>query len=470
MSTAATLTHVSPLQPWTPKDASAPTRLPKVVGADVPVPLEDGRRVPYANFDYAASAPCLEAVQEAVTRALPYYSSVHRGAGYASQVTTAAYERARETVRSFLGAWERASVVFTRNTTDAMNLLAHALPPGTTVVVFETEHHATLLPWKRAVRLPAPATPSEAIAAADRALAAAPQGPRLLVVTAASNVTGELWPIGELAQAARRRGARIAVDAAQLVPHRPLDMSALGLDYVAFSGHKLYAPFGAGVLAGRSDWLRAAEPYLKGGGASASVGESTRWAADPQQRHEAGTPNVLGVVALAAACETLTAAGWDALVAHEERLLARLRRGLARIPAVRELNLWGERHPRVGIVSFTVDGWNARDVALRLSGEHGIGVRDGKFCAHPFVRRLLADRPADRSGAAHAAGEGGCANASAPDSAVRASLGLGTTEEHVDRLVDALGELARSAGSAPVHAGSRVRPHGRAPEAAARRG
>jgi selenocysteine lyase/cysteine desulfurase len=209
-------------------------RIPRIVGADVPVPLRDGGHVPYANFDYAASAPCLEAVQEAVTRALPYYSSVHRGAGYASQVTTGAYEAARETVRSFVGAWRRSAVVFTRNTTDSMNLLAHAVPAGTSVVVFETEHHASLLPWKRAVRLPAPATPAEAISAADRALRSCPIGSRLLVVTAASNVTGELWPIEELARVAHRNGARIAVDAAQLVPHRPLDMTALGLDYVAF--------------------------------------------------------------------------------------------------------------------------------------------------------------------------------------------------------------------------------------------
>ncbi|MFC6881568.1 MULTISPECIES: aminotransferase class V-fold PLP-dependent enzyme [Actinomadura] len=411
--------------------AARAAREPRVIGADAPVPLDDGREVPYANLDYAASAPCLEAVHEAVTKALPYYSSVHRGAGYASQVTTDAYEKARETVRGFLGAWRRSAVVFTRNTTDAMNLLAHAVPPGTTVVVFETEHHATLLPWRRAVRLPAPATPAEAIDAADRALAAAPTGPRLLVVTAASNVTGELWPVRELANVARRHGARIAVDAAQLVPHRPIDMSALGVDYVAFSGHKLYAPFGAGVLAGRADWLRAAAPYLKGGGASAAVtgrGDTTRWAADAEQRHEAGTPNVLGVIALAAACDTLSA-GWDARIEHEERLLARLRAGIASIPGVRELTLWGDRGPRVGIVSLLVDGWNARDVALTLSGEYGIGVRDGKFCAHPFVRHLL-----DTGGA------GGCADGEG--SAVRASFGIGTTDEHVDRLVGALARLA----------------------------
>lgn len=185
-------------------------------------------------------------------------------------------------------------------------------------------------------------------------------------------------------------------------------MTALGLDYVAFSGHKLYAPFGAGVLAGRADWLRAAEPYLKGGGASASVGTATRWAPSAEQRHEAGSPNVLGAIALAAACETLSAS-WEALAAREEALVARLRSGLARLPAVRELSLWGARAPRVGIVSFVVDGWDARDVALTLSDEHGIGVRDGRFCAHPFVRHLLggegaAPRPAPPSARASALG------------------------------------------------------------------
>ncbi|WP_256513055.1 aminotransferase class V-fold PLP-dependent enzyme [Actinoallomurus soli] len=402
----------------------------RVVGAGVPVPVAGGGTVPYANLDYAASAPCLEAVREALDAALPYYSSVHRGAGYASQVTTDRYEHAREVVRAFVGAWRRDAVVFTRNTTDAMNLLAHALPRGTTVVVFESEHHASLLPWgrgSRVVRLPAPGSPTAAVAAAGEALAAAPAGPRLLVVTAASNVTGELWPVAELAAVARAHGARIAVDAAQLVPHRPFDMGALDVDYVAFSGHKLYAPFGAGCLVGRADWLRAAEPYLLGGGATASVGERVTWSADPQQRHEAGTPNVLGVVALAAACEALT--DWDGLVAEEERLLRRLRTGLAAIPGVRELSLWGDRHPRVGIVSFVVEGRGSRAVATALSEEYGIGVRDGKFCAHPLVRRLVG------------AGEGGCADGDG--TALRASFGIGTTDEHIDRLLTALRHLSR---------------------------
>ncbi|GAA2210355.1 aminotransferase class V-fold PLP-dependent enzyme [Nonomuraea monospora] len=403
--------------------------IPAVLGADLEVPVKGGRLVGYANLDYAASAPCLEPVSAAVAAALPAYSSVHRGAGYASQLTTARYEQARHTVRAFVGARPDDAVIFTRNTTDATNLLAGCLPAGTTTVVFDTEHHASLLPWPEAVRLAPPAFPGEAVRAADEALAAI-DGPKLLVVTAASNVTGELWPIAALAHIAHRHGARILVDAAQLVPHRKLNLTALDLDYVAFSGHKLYAPFGAGVLIGRRDWLAEGKPYLAGGGAVRSVGvaeEGTEWHDDPEPRHEAGTPNVLGAIALAAACDALTATGWTELVAEEERLIARLRSGLAAIAGVRELSLWGDDHPRVGIVSFTVAGYTAREVAEALSGEYGIGVRDGKFCAHPFVRHLLGSA------------DGGCEDDTA--SAVRASIGIGSTQEHVDRLIEAVRDL-----------------------------
>ncbi|MEV0309007.1 selenocysteine lyase/cysteine desulfurase [Nonomuraea fuscirosea] len=415
-------------------EAAAPSAtnrpIPAVLGADLEVPVKGGRLVGYANLDYAASAPCLEPVSAAVTAALPAYSSVHRGAGYASQLTTARYEQARHTVRAFVGARPDDSVIFTRNTTDATNLLAGCLPEGTTTVVFDTEHHASLLPWRHAVRLAPPAFPGEAVRAADEALAAI-EGPKLLVVTAASNVTGELWPIAALAHIAHRHGARILVDAAQLVPHRRLNLTALDLDYVAFSGHKLYAPFGAGALVGRRDWLAEGEPYLKGGGAVRSVGESVEWHDDPEPRHEAGTPNVLGAIALAAACDALTATGWTALVREEERLIARLRSGLASIDGVRELSLWGDDHPRVGIVSFTVAGYSAREVAEALSGEYGIGVRDGKFCAHPFVRHLL--------GTSGGASDGDCADDTG--SAVRASIGIGSTQEHVDRLIEAVRDL-----------------------------
>lgn len=400
---------------------------PTVVGA-VEVPLVTGDRVPYANLDYAASAPCLTEVRDAVDELLPYYASVHRGAGYLSQRCTRRYEDARASIRSFVGARDTAAVVITRNTTDALNLLAHALPRGTSVVVFETEHHAALLPWRaadktgRLIRLPAPASPEAAVSALDAALQAAPVGPRLVCVTGASNVTGEVWPIAELTWVAHRHGARLALDAAQLAPHAPINAARLGVDYVALSGHKLYAPFGAGALIGRADWLRAAPPYLAGGGASRHVGDHNVTWADVPARHEAGTPNILGAVALAAACDAIAAQDHDALVEQEQVLLTRLRIGLAQVAGVRQLSLWGDDADRVGIVSFVLDGWDGQHLAAALAAEHGIGVRAGAFCAHPFVRHLT----------------GGDANP------VRVSIGIGTTAEHVTRFVGAVGELARN--------------------------
>jgi selenocysteine lyase/cysteine desulfurase len=256
------------------------------------------------------------------------------------------YEQARHAVREFVGAHPTDAVVFTRNTTDSLNLLAGAVPKGTSVVLFDSEHHAALLPWRGAnvLRLPAPSSPDAAVDAVAAALARCPVGPRLVVVTGASNVTGELWPVAELADVAHRHGARIVVDAAQLAPHRPIDLRACGVDYLAFSGHKLYAPFGAGVLVGRADWLRAADPYLRGGGATAQVtdlGErlGVDWSQVPE-RHEGGSPNVVGVHALATAC-TVLRRDWDAVRAHEAVLIDCLRAGLGTVPGLRELSLFG---------------------------------------------------------------------------------------------------------------------------------
>lgn len=388
------------------------------------------------NLDYAASAPCAVAAASALADLLPWYASVHRGAGALSQRCTLAYEQARQTVGDFVGARPDDMVIFTRNTTDALNLLARALPTGTTVVTFEGEHHSNLLPWPaNTVRLPAPASPDEAARSLHAALAELSRGnaPRPLVVsvTGASNVTGEHWPVATLSAIARRHGARTVVDAAQLAPHEPVDLTELGADYLAFSGHKIYAPFGAGVLVGRADWLEAAPPYLAGGGASAYVGAAThdiRWASGPA-RHEAGTPNLIGAVTLAAVCTAMQNADRTVLQAREQALLARLREGLASLPGVAELSLFGPDAPRVGIASFVVAGLDSHQVSARLAREHGIGVRDGLFCAHPLSRRLLADAAA-RLG-----------RRDLPPTAVRASIGLGTTAEHVDRLVTALGEI-----------------------------
>ncbi|MET7421394.1 aminotransferase class V-fold PLP-dependent enzyme [Dactylosporangium sp. NPDC005555] len=386
------------------------------------VKLRDGRSVDFANLDIAATAPCLRVVADAVAELLPFYGSVHRGAGALSERCTREYEQARETVADFLGARDGDTVVFTRNTTDALNLLARVVPEGAAVLTFDAEHHANLLPWKKTVHLDAPRSPQEAVAALEDALRRERCG--LVSVTAASNVTGEVWPVTALADVAHRFGARLAVDAAQLAPHAPVDLTALGADYVAFSGHKVYAPFGAGVLAGRADWLDAAEPYLAGGGASAHVDDDAgvRWATGPA-RHEAGTPNLLGAVAIAAACRELAGADHPA----ERALVARLRAGLAELPHVEELRLFGPEAQRVGIVSFAVLGEDPGELATRLGRDHGIGVRTGLFCAHPLTRRLLAEATARLD-----------PSAQAPAQAVRASFGLGTTQAHIDRLLAAL--------------------------------
>ncbi|WP_165986257.1 aminotransferase class V-fold PLP-dependent enzyme [Streptomyces sp. YIM 98790] len=420
-----------------------------VLGAGVRVPLAGGGGAEYAALDCAAGAPVLRQVWDAVAAYAPSCSSVHRGAGRLSRLSTELYERCRATVAAFLGCRPGDQVIFTRSTTDALNLLAAALPAGTRVFVFETEHHAALLPWRRAGTrwLPAPRSPEEAVQTLAEALAAAPDGPRLVCVTGASNVTGELWPVRELAAVAHRHGARIVLDAAQLAPHRPVDIAALGVDWAAFSGHKLYAPFGAGVLAGRGDWLAAAEPYLAGGGASRTVARdadgrpAVEWVTGAA-RHEAGSPNVIGALAVAVACETLAAAGHEALAAYEERLLLRLCEGLSELPAVRPLSLFGPDAARIAVVSFTVSGWDGGDFAAALSDRYGIGVRAGLFCAHPLVRALL-----DGAGRQPDTGCGG------PLSAVRVSFGAATPADHIDRLLRAVAELTgrhRAPGTPPV--------------------
>ncbi|MFE7959051.1 aminotransferase class V-fold PLP-dependent enzyme [Streptomyces sp. NPDC057413] len=425
-------------------DQSVCAPLP-VLGRDVTVPLVTGGEVTYAALDYAASAPALQRVWDDVAAYAPYYGSVHRGAGYLSQLSTDLFENARRTVAEFLDCREADQVVFTRSTTDSLNLLARAIPSDCRVFVFETEHHASLLPWQHAqvTYLDAPRTPRQAVETLERALADRdPHGPALVCVTGASNVTGELWPVRELAAAAHAHGARIVLDAAQLAPHHPVSVRDLDVDWVAFSGHKLYAPFGSGVLAGRADWLQAAEPYLAGGGASRKVarredgGVDVEWH-DSAARHEAGSPNVIGAYAVASACKALTEAGWDTLVARERHLITRVREGLADVPEVRILSLFGDDAPRVGVISFVVEGWNSSHFAAALSAEYGIGVRDGLFCAHPLVRTLLGSDPQTQ-------GECGAPEAAPGEkslNAIRVSFGAGTPDEHVERFVTAVREL-----------------------------
>ena len=411
-----------------PQPAATPTetvgRLLEVVGCDTLVPLIDGSSVPYANLDIAASAPALRAVADRVTETLPLYASVHRGAGYLSQVSTALYEASRQTIGAFVNARAEDVTIITRNSTDSLNLLAGCVPTDGPhegrVLVLDVEHHANLLSWHRArggvTILPGAESVAQTLADLREELARRPYA--LLALTGASNVTGESLPLADVVEIAHAAGARIAIDGAQLVPHRGADLTNSGVDYLAFSGHKTYAPFGAGVLVGRRDWLDDGVPYLAGGGAVRSVtADQVTWAPAPA-RHEAGSPNVIGAIALAAACEALGALDQADVDQHEDALRSQLVDGLAEIDGITILRAWEDAENPVGVVTFSVVGHDPGFVAAYLSAEHGIGVRDGKFCAHPLLARLGFD-----------------------EGAIRASVGVGTTSEEVDRLLTALREF-----------------------------
>ncbi|GAA1049835.1 aminotransferase class V-fold PLP-dependent enzyme [Arthrobacter russicus] len=414
---------------------SADQALLAVVGADLQAPLIQGGQRRYVNLDYAASAPAVSAVADYLQEILPYYASVHRGAGFASQISTSVYENARNIVRDFVGGRPDDAVIFTRNTTDALNLLARCLPePGSVgggdVLYLDIEHHANLLPWQALPHRSVLAADSiaETIAVLESEFAAGPVA--LLAVTGASNVTGEILPIAELAALAHRHGARIVVDAAQLAPHRRIDLAGSGVDYLAFSGHKLYAPFGSGVLIGRPDWLDSGLPNLFGGGAVREVRlDSVSWADGPA-RHEGGTPNVLGAATLAHAAEVLAGLDQTDWQQHEESLRSALVSALEAIPGVQVHRLFRDSadYPgsgSIGVVNFSIEGYDAGLAAAFLSAEFAVGVRDGRFCAHPLLRRL-----------------------GLPSGSLRASFGVGSRLEDVQRLADGVRQLVETGPAA----------------------
>jgi selenocysteine lyase/cysteine desulfurase len=397
--------------PRDPANAIAP--LAELADAVTHVPLVDSTTTRFVNFDYAASAPPLAGVHRAVTAAMTHYASIHRGQSYLSRMSTAAYEQARETVAAQTGARSDDVVVFTRNTTDALILLASATPGR--VVHLDIEHHANLLPWRLGEwsAVIAESTVEASLEALERELARQPAA--LVTVTGASNVTGECPPLPALAELAHRHGARLAVDGAQLAPHRPIDLAATGIDYLACSGHKLYAPYGGGALIGRRDWLDVAPPHQPGGGAVLSVTtEEVRWKTSPA-RHEGGTPNLVGAVSLGAAFQTLDALGFDVIREHEAALHRRLLAGLREL-GIQTLRIWPDHDDLVAVASFNVPGYRADLVAAYLSAEHGIGVRGGKFCAHPLLARFGLSQTG----------------------AVRVSIGLGSSGDDVAALLAAL--------------------------------
>jgi len=418
-----------------------------LVGDGMLVPCVDGHERPYVALDAAASTGVLEPVFRRVEEFLPSYSSVHRGSGYKSQLSTNAYESAREAALFFAGRDDRDdTAIICRNTTEAINHLAYSLGLSfdDVVVTSVVEHHSNLLPWSRVATCrfvecgpDGTFTAADVVAELDRA-----PRPRLLTITGASNVTGWLPPIEEIIDAAHSREIPVAVDCAQLAAHRPLPAKA---DFVVWSGHKMYAPFGAGVLIGPRAVFAKGDPFLAGGGAINLVAlDEVVWN-DPPDREEAGSPNVVGAVALHAAIDALTGTGWPSLIAHDRHIAHLLRRGLASIPGVRLLGP-GLRTDTLPIAAFNVEGLPHGLVAARLSAEDGIGVRHGCFCAHPYMMRILGlaeDEVVDfRNEMRHG-------DRTRMPGAVRASAGINTTEADISRLISA---VARIAGGAPARA------------------
>ncbi|RMG91984.1 MAG: aminotransferase class V-fold PLP-dependent enzyme [Chloroflexi bacterium] len=424
----------------------------RVLGLDRLVPLLDGSLVTYVNLDNAASTPPLIDVMEALDRFLPYYASVHRGTGFKSRLSTVAYDQAHEIIGRFVGAdLTTNTVIFGKNTTEAINKLAYRFPfkPDSVVITTSLEHHSNDLPWRhRAHVVHVKATPEGRLDEEDfdRQLEKHAGRVALVAVTGASNVTGFLQPIHRLARKAHAAGAMILVDAAQLAPHRRVDMKPDDdpehLDFVVMSAHKMYAPFGTGALIGpKAIFLQGPPEYRGGGTVDIVTPDEVYWAGMPD-RDEAGSPNVVGAVAMAVAAQTLMKADMAAIAAHEEALLAYTLERMRQIPRVR---IYGETdparaHEKVGVIPFNVEGMSHFKVAAILGYEGGIGVRSGCFCAHPYVVHLLGLNEAE---AARWRNQMLAGDKSEMPGMVRVSFGCYNNQEDVDRFLVMLERIVR---------------------------
>jgi cysteine desulfurase/selenocysteine lyase len=379
--------------------------------------------MPLAYLDSGASSQRVLASIEAVDRyERRHHSNVHRGSHTLSAEATAAYEGARATVADHLGAADRRELVFTRNATEAINLVARAwgdanVREGDRIVLTEMEHHSNIVPWQQLAERAG--AEIDWVRVDDAGLlvredldAALAREPKLLAITHVSNVLGTLNPIAEIAAAAHAAGALMLVDGAQAMPKLPVDVSELGVDFYAVTGHKAYGPTGIGALWSRLDLLREMPPFLGGGSMIRKVTTNGTTYADPPARFEAGTPAIAQAIGLAAALRWLDAIGMEAALTHERESADHAMAALAEVPGLRIFGPPATPN-RVGPVSFELEGVHPHDVSEILD-RHGIAVRAGHHCAQPLMQRL-----------------GVAATA-------RASFGIYTTADEIDRLVDGL--------------------------------
>jgi len=420
----------------------------EIVGINQNVPLLDGSERPYVFLDNAASTPAFRSVMKSIEEFMPWYSSVHRGTGFKAVVATNVYDEAHRIAGAFVGAdptWN--VVIFGKNTTECVNKLAYRFQfkPDDVVITTSLEHHSNDLPWRKYCNVIHVGISSDGgidLQELQDALRAHKGAVKLVAVSGASNVTGICSPVHDIAQWAHEAGAKIFVDVAQLVPHRAIDIlpnnDPRHLDFVAYSAHKMYAPFGIGVLVGPADFFEKGEPDIVGGGTVSYVGlEEVEWGAAPQ-KEEAGSPNVVGAVALAEAITVLQAVGMDTIAQHEQALLAYAIPKMKSIAGVRIYGPTENFSNKVGVIPFTVESADHALVATVLSMEGGIGVRNGNFCAQPYMRKLLGVTPEEEK----AKRADRCDNPKLPGM-VRASFGCYNNEEDVDRLIETLGRIVK---------------------------
>jgi cysteine desulfurase/selenocysteine lyase len=373
---------------------------------------------------YLDNAATTQKPQAVIDRLVRYYSdenaNVQRGVHLLSGEATEACDAARERVRRFLNAAEAREIVFVRGVTEAINLVAAAwggahVGAGDEVVVSEMEHHSNILPWqrlseKKGARLRViPIDDAGALRLDEYERLLGPRT-RLVAVTHVSNVLGTINPIGDIVRLAHHRGIPVLVDGAQAVAHMPVDVQALGCDFYAFSGHKVFGPTGIGALYGRLPLLEAMPPWQTGGGAIRSVTFEQTTYADVPARYEAGTPHIAGIVGLGAAIDYVTGVGLARVAAHEQGLLEYGSDALAGIPGLRPI---GTARPKAGILSFVIDGIHPHDLGTVVDRD-GVAVRAGHHCCQPLMARLGVPATA------------------------RASLALYNTREEIDALVASL--------------------------------
>ncbi len=421
-----------------------------LIGLEKLVPLLDGSEVPYVNFDNAASTPTFRFIYDKVGEYLEFYSNVHRGTGFKSMLSSWVYEQGREIVAEFLNAeLENNVIIFTKNSTEALNKIARRYPfkSGDVVLTTLMEHHSNELPWRnRAFFDHVGLNPDGTLNIDDlkAKLDYYGQKVKLVAVTGASNVTGYINPIHEIARIVHRAGAEILMDAAQTAPHRPINMQGQGegehIDYLVLSAHKMYAPFGVGVLVGKRDIFEIGDPSDVGGGMVDIVTLEEAYWTDLPEKEEAGTPDIVGVVALVESIRMFHQIGWADIIEHEATLTAEL---LARLRKLDKVIVYGnsnpeDSHKRLGVVPFNVDGIPHALLAAILSYEGGIGVRSGCFCAHTYVKELLKVAPTE---ARRLEDEIKRRDRSNIPGTVRASFGIYNSLEEVERLCSILDRI-----------------------------